>query len=227
MNKTVKKITIIGLVLVTVFFLYRTFMPKSNITNIPETKNGLTVSTSDAKASSDASIKKENIQELLALLLSINNVKLSNTLFSRVEFTSLKDFSVADTEQRLDDSMGRSNPFLPIGDESNGEYVTAVTSTSVGTIQTNPVTSTTLSAGLLVGENTFSDTLEQYFEWGTVATPPFTNKTPSIVKGTSATFTYSLTKLTPNTTYYYRAVVKTKDGKITTGNTQSFKTPKL
>ncbi len=225
MNKTVKKITITGLILVTIFFIYKTFAPRQDIGPVAETKNGLTVSAGDA---GDAPVKKENIQELLSLLLSINSIKLSSNLFSRVEFTSLKDFSLAaDAEQRLDESVGRSNPFLPIGDESSGEYVTSGATTTTGYIKTNPVTSATLSSGLLVGENTLTDTVEQYFEWGKLATPPFENKTPIAVKGTSSTFTYTITKLTPNTVYYYRAVVKTKDGKITTGDTQSFKTPKL
>lgn len=227
MNKTVKKITIIGLILVTVFFLYRTFAPRESV-EAPQSKNGLTVSTSDVN-DPNTPVKKENIQELLALLLSINNIKLSNTLFSRAEFISLKDFSISEVEQKLDESMGRSNPFLPIGDESGGEYVSpnGSTSTGVGYLKTNPVTSATISTALLVGENTFTDTSEQYFEWGKTPNPPFESKTPIVPKGVNSTFTYTITKLIPNTAYYYRAVLKKNDGSIVNGLVQSFKTPKL
>lgn len=223
MNKTTKKIVIVGLIGVIVFFLYRAFAPKGNTSPASETKNGLTVSNGDATTS----VKKENIQELLSLLLSINGIKLSGDIFARSEFTSLKDFSLAEAEQHLDESVGRNNPFLPIGDESSGQYVTADSTTPTGYLKTNPVTSLTLSTALLVGENTLSHTLEQYFEWSKIATGPFDNRTPVMTKGANSTFSYTLTNLTPNTIYYYRSVVKAQDGQITTGNVQSFKTPKL
>ncbi len=229
MNKTVKKLVVVGLVLVIGFFIYRTFAPKEPPAAAPQAKNGLTVVDPTSTA-----VKKENIDKLLNVLLSINTIRLSDALFTRNDFTSLKDFSISEEEQKLDDATGRNNPFLPIGDEPLGQVggttqgTTTTTATTVTpTIKTNPVTTMTLASALLVGENTYSDSLEQYFEWGNVPNPPFGNKTPVVAKVGKTTYTYSLTGLTPDTTYYYQAVVKTKNGAIVPGTVQSFKTPKL
>lgn len=61
-------------------------------------------------------LSQQNIKgrELLTVLLSLNNIRLDEEVFSSPLFTSLEDFSIA-----LPDSgtTGRDNPFAPIGVE--------------------------------------------------------------------------------------------------------------
>ncbi len=220
MNKTVKKIVIGLLVAFVLYNLYRVFAPKKHTETV--TTNGIS-----NVASVETSEKKESIERLLALLLSVNTIKLSSTIFSTPEFQSLQDFSLSDEQQNLVLDFGRKNPFLPIGDESAGTYVNVEGSQNAGNVKTNPVTSSTISSALLVGENTLSNTSEQYFEWGTVGVVPLGQTTPTVAKTASKTYTYTLGNLLPNTVYFYRAVVKTKDAKTVVGEIQSFKTPKI
>lgn len=223
MNKKVKRIVIILLLAFVAYNIYRLVAPKKDPTPTPaQTKNGLANGSTTETAA-----KKESIEKLLALLLSVNSIKLSNTLFATPEFQSLKDFSLNEAEQTLVLDYGRKNPFLPIGDESDGAYVSVDPAQATGTVKTNPVTSSTASSALLVGENTLTSTSEQYFEWGTTGVAPLGQNTPGIAKTASKTYTYTLGNLLPDTAYFYRAVVKTKDGKTIVGEIQSFKTPKL
>ncbi len=222
MNKTVKKIVIGLLVAFVIFNVYRLVAPKKTPTTTE--KNGLS-----SVGSTETAPKKENIEKLLALLLSVNSINLSNALFTKPEFQSLTDFSLREDQQNLVLDFGRKNPFLPIGNESDGVYAVApgATTQTGATVKTNPVTSGTSSSALLVGENGITNTLEQYFEWGTTAVVPLGQVTPTIAKTASKTYTYTLGNLIPDTTYFYRAVVKTQDNKTLVGEIQSFKTPKL
>ncbi len=222
MSKTVKKIVIGLLIAFVIFNVYRLVTPKN--TSPSTQKNGLA-----AVGTAETTVKKESIEKLLALLLSVNNINLSNAIFTKPEFQSLKDFSLREDQQNLVLDFGRKNPFLPIGDESAGAYTGAPGAPvqSGAAVKTNPVTSGTSSSALLVGENGITNTLEQYFEWGTTAVVPLGQVTPTVAKTASKTYTYTLGNLIPDTAYFYRAVVKTKDNKTIVGEIQSFKTPKL
>ena len=233
MNKTLKKIVIVLLVGFILWRLAVLFLPKKDDTTTSTTKNGLTSSSQTTTVKSN----KENIDKILNILLSINGIKLSDTLFSQPGFRALKDFSLKDAEQQLDLSYGRKNPFLPIGDESEGVYVgSQSTSTpsapvvSTGTsntsfVTTKTVSSTTKTTAVLSGEvSSTTDVLERYFQWGkTEAT--MDQKTP-LVQSTNGLFTYTLSGLTADTSYVYRAVIKKKDSTLDAGTVQSFKTAK-
>ncbi len=152
MSKKTKKIVVVVLVLLICFFLYRSFSGKKS-TDAPSAKNGLSTAGGTATVTVE---KNDDIEKLLSLLLSINSIKLSDTLFSKVEFKSLKDFSITEKEQKLDETTGRKNPFLPIGIEIGGSTTssTSQSSTTGGNstaTTTNTTTNTTASTGVTTG----------------------------------------------------------------------------
>lgn len=61
-----------------------------------------------------------NSQEILALFGEVSRIEINTNIFSDVAFTSLQDITV---QLPVPSSIGRTNPFLPIGTDS------AVTST--------------------------------------------------------------------------------------------------
>ncbi len=221
-NKKVKKILILILFAFIAFQVYKLVAPKSDTADqASSSKNGL-INNSLQPALSP---KQESIERLLSLLLSVNTIKLNNQIFNTSEFRSLKDFSLNDEQQSLDLSFGRSNPFLPIGDESAGTLVAPQQSNTTGFVNTSSASNITATSAVLTGDNTYSNTQEQYFEWGVTGVAPLGQTTPTISK-TGNTFSYSLGSLLPDKTYYYRAIVKTKDGKLIVGEIKSFKTAK-
>lgn len=54
-------------------------------------------------------------QDFLTILLNVKNIKLDDTIFNDPAFLSLSDSSILLT---LDNTEGRSNPFAPLGSDS-------------------------------------------------------------------------------------------------------------
>lgn len=50
-------------------------------------------------------------QELISLLLQLRSIKLDTALFSNTRFQSLEDFG----QEIVDEPVGRTNPFAPLG----------------------------------------------------------------------------------------------------------------
>ncbi len=101
-NSRTRKILIFTLVFVGAFFVYTFFF------------------TGDSKPALIAEkplLQQENVKgkELLKVLLSLNNIRLDEEIFSSPTFTSLEDFTIV-----LPDfgTSGRENPFAPIGLEA-------------------------------------------------------------------------------------------------------------
>ncbi len=61
-------------------------------------------------------------QELLLALSSLKDLKLDGKLFKDKAFLSLTDY----TEDLKDESLGRDNPFLPVGVESQNLFESSV-----------------------------------------------------------------------------------------------------
>lgn len=213
MKKTTKKIVILVLILFIGFNVYRFFSTGDSKT---ASKSNL-VKTTNETTKNDTSTSTD---KFLNLLLGINTINLSKDIFTKTSFRTLVDFSLKDEEQKLDLSFGRKNPFLPIGQDDGAISNPSSTSTI---IKTNPATAINSSDALLNAVLLNVDnTNDQYFEWGISKTLPLGNTTAS-VPFSGENFSYKITNLVPNTTYYYRAVVK-KDNKIFTGDILSFKT---
>lgn len=169
-----------------------------------------------ASIPSDSSIESEDISNhFLDLLLNLKNIKLDTSLFGATTFKALQDFSSPITP---DSNPGRPNPFAPIGQD--------VITVSSFAVTTNPIltmTSTTATLSATLSSGTIA--VERYFEWGTTNVIPLSNVTPKVSQNTATgEFTYGLTGLTPNTTYYARAVSKVGSTLIY-GSVVSFKTP--
>lgn len=92
------------------------------------------------------------------------------------------------------------------------------------TVETRSASSVTSASAVLVGAvnpQGSSDTV-RWFEWGT--TQSLGKQTPKANQGTGAgDFSYSISDLTANTTYYYRAVAQNANG-LVTGSLFSFQT---
>jgi hypothetical protein len=161
MNKNIKKIIVAILILLIVFFLYRTFVPKNTPKSVSQSKNGLVISTG---IDTQNTVPKENTEKLLNVLLSVNAIKLSTELFTKIEFISLKDFSIKEEEQRLDESFGRDNPFLPfeIGGEdlsSSSENTTALNGADASkTVGSKKNTNSNNPSGIGTGSSTNTGT---------------------------------------------------------------------
>jgi hypothetical protein len=112
------------LVLVYIFFI----KPAPEENGLVSTSNSTTPLASTADTSTDALDTKD----FLAVLLNVKNIKLDDSIFSDLAFSSLRDSSIVLTP---DGTEGRANPFAPIGSDSN---ITPVN---------NPSTTKTLPAG--------------------------------------------------------------------------------
>jgi hypothetical protein len=94
-------------------------------------------------------------------------------------------------------------------------------SPTVDTSSASNVTSFSAVLNGSVNPQGSADTV-RWFDWGTTAA--FGNSTPKANQGTSAgSFSYSISNLSPNTTYYYRAVAQNSYG-LVNGTTFSFQT---
>jgi hypothetical protein len=99
----------LALILIYIFFI-RKSAPQA----------GLVASQADGTASAPLSSGTDSqvTEEFLALLLSVKNIKLNDTIFSDPAFATLRDSSIILTP---DGTEGRINPFAPIGSEGGGQ----------------------------------------------------------------------------------------------------------
>lgn len=153
--------------------------------------------------------------KFLALLLNMRTLKLDQSIFSDVAFTSLKDFSTTITPET---NPGRANPFAPIGVDAVGAQALVVT--------TGQIVGVTKDSAMFVGSLPAGSVVtKRYFEYGTVSAVPLPNTTAGVQADTvSGVFTFTVTGLIPNTTYYVRAAALA-NGTTSYGEIISFKTP--
>lgn len=216
MNKSIKQTIVIGLGIIAGFSLYTAVFAQTPETTT--TTNGLVTTK---PSSGPIAFGKTNIDKLLGLLLGINNIQLSNTLFQKPTFLSLKDLSLSDENTNLDLNFGRKNPFLPIGSDSVGGQTTTTKE-----VKTIPASTITKNSAILNAENTvlLSTISEQSFDWGISAT--VLDQKTAVNTVITKNFSFTLDGLLPETVYFYRPVVKLKNGKVVLGDIQSFKTLK-
>lgn len=196
-----------------------------------QTKGASPLQSSNAGASTPATAttpSSEVSNQFLRLLLSVNSISISNELFAKPAYLALVDFS---TRLESDGTEGRPNPFAPIGVEQTtstggtGSLVNQPTQGVQSTLVTNPVsniTATTAIASGIVPSSVIAT--ERYFEWGTMAQPPFDKKSNFVAQNpVTGVFGSPITNLTPNTTYSLRAVAKV-GGQLVYGPVVIFKT---
>ena len=112
MTPKIKNIIIFTTIAVLLILVYILFINKA-----PAEQN-LVSSSSDGSSSTDTLNQNSVIsQNFLSLLLSVNSIKLDDTIFSDGAFINLHDSSILLTPPGLGDE-GRTNPFAPIGQEA-------------------------------------------------------------------------------------------------------------
>lgn len=117
---------VIALVMIAVYvFFIKTDSEQANLVSTlgeEETVDTFT-SVGDTETQADSQIAKD----FLAVLLSVKNIRLDDSIFSDVAFMSLKDSSIL---LKPDGSEGRPNPFAPIGADTSFSSASAIISSS-------------------------------------------------------------------------------------------------
>ena len=129
MTPKLKKIILIVLALIVLFVIYAVFIKKA-----PE-GDVLVKSDTATQTSTDARLLGTKISQAL---LRIEQIKLDKSVFTSDIYKSLRDRSVAITEE----PMGRSNPFAPLGDVSVNSVTRSASSTATSTSSLRTATST-------------------------------------------------------------------------------------
>ena len=133
MTPKLKKIIIVIVGLGILFVLYAVFLkPDPKAETLVSGREGVAGSL----ASKDAQIIGSQISQAL---LNIEQITLKRALFENPLFTSLKDRS----EPIVDEPIGRSNPFAPLGDTSvNSGSRTSLNLSATSTASTTRSTAT-------------------------------------------------------------------------------------
>lgn len=148
----------------------------------------------------------------LSSLVSLNHIKIDDSLFANQSFKLLHDNTVT-LEQG---TLGRVNPFAPI------DGVSASASAPISPVITNEPSQITNKTAVLNGSINSADPITaSYFEYG--PTPAFGQTTTMVSQSLVGTFIAKIGNLSSGTTYFYRAVAKI-NGTIVYGDVVSFNT---
>jgi len=107
---------------------------------------------------------------------------------------------------------------------TNGNGGTNNTSSVITNSATNVTTNSALLNGTAFTNNNNSSQQNAWFQWGIGIGLGNTTSVRSISSASVASFNNTLFGLSPNTTYYYRAVVQGNNGLLSYGNTLTFRT---
>lgn len=211
-NKTIIRNSII---FIAVFILavigYEVFFAKKSAAPSLQTTSGLGVTVPGAAAPVSASPDVNSVgSDFLSLLLSVQSIKLDDSVLSSKPFTVLQDFN---RPIPPDTNPGRQNPFAPIGADST------TVSTQVSTTNPSSITATsaTLNGAVMVG----GPSVNRWFEYGT--TQALGSLTVPKVQQNPGAFAEPISGLLPNTTYYAKAMASI-NGVTNAGNIVTWKT---
>jgi hypothetical protein len=216
MSKKVKIFAISIIALAIIIFAASRF--GSNKIDV-STKNVSPLSSSNGVVplpNSGGTSSNTSADEFSSLLSNIKSINIDTSLFDNTAYKMLRDFPVS----LGSDVVGRVNPFAPVGTDSSS--VGQTEDIFVATLQSGKVTSTTAEFGAQV---TLVDTSPTsiVFEYGVSDT--FGIATNPINVNKNGTTLVTVTNLSPETTYYVRAIA-VRGSLTTTGNTTSFTTTK-
>jgi hypothetical protein len=214
MSKKVKIFAIIAVALAVIIF-GSSFLGNKKVATTVQTKSPLSSSTGVVPLPGANTQSNASSDEFSNLLSSIKRISIDTSLFDNPAYKMLRDFPVS----LGSDIVGRVNPFAPIGTDIGGEPVQTV---YIDTLQSGKVTGTTAEFGAQIS---LADTTPTsiVFEYGMSDT--FGNATTPVIVTKSGTTLVTVTKLSPETTYYVRAIA-VRGSLTTTGNTTSFTTTK-
>lgn len=176
-------------------------------------------------------------KEFLTLLLNLRTIKLDTTVFDRRSFKELRDFTKVLPPQT---DVGRPNPFAPIGTDevpvtTTAPVVSGTTQTGSAILSGGPaspvvITPAPSSATVIVETREASSlgrtsallngallktsaTTVRFFEWG-ISPDSLSASTPEKIQKTSGIFNQTVSGLTSNTSYYFRAVAVTGASRV-------------
>lgn len=208
--KSIIRNVIIAVIVVAIgYFGYSYFFKKGATTT--DTGSGLTTTAgintpTDTSSSTDtgASTGADLSGDFLATLLSVQSINLDDRIFTNPAFTSLQDFS---RPLLPDTNPGRPNPFAPLGSDAQG------VSTQISTSNPSLITANT---SILNGTLTVEDSSAmRWFAYGT--TLALGSTTVQKAQTTPGAFAETIIGLTPNTTYYVKAMASI-GGQTVAGN---------
>ncbi|MDB5255137.1 MAG: hypothetical protein JWL92_513 [Candidatus Nomurabacteria bacterium] len=155
---------------------------------------GLSTTAGTAVTSANGTVPSGNFLQVLS---TIDSITLDTSIFSNAGYKALRDFPLSLGTAVI----GRQNPFAPIGSDSTG--TTTVAPIQVQTLTPAKITSTSAEFGALVttGSTAASTVVFQYGLNDTLG-----SATTPVKVTTSGTALFSVTGLTPATTYYVQAV---------------------
>lgn len=149
-----------------------------------------------------------------SLLSSISSITLNTSIFSDAGYKALRDYPITLGTAII----GRQNPFAPMGTDIGGSQTgTAIT---VQTLTPSKVLTTSAEFGALVSAQSTSPSTV-VFQYGTNDTVSSASSPVTVTKSGTALFT--ITGLTPGTTYYVKAVA-VQGSTTATGTLMSFTT---
>jgi hypothetical protein len=212
MSKKLKSILIFAIILAVVFFAFN-FISKKKPKTVPAQNSPLAIDNGGILPSA-INTNTTASDEFSVLLSSIKRINIDTSLFNNKAYQLLRDFPVSLGSE----VVGRTNPFAPVGTDSDGAPVSLV----IQTVQPGKLTATSAEFGAQI---TLPDTVPTsvVFEYGT--TDSFGSATAPIVVTKSSTTLFTITKLNPDTNYFVRAVAVRGSNSIV-GNTLSFTTNK-
>lgn len=211
-----KKTKTIFLIVIIILAIVLVALIKGGSSNTTDTTSGLNSSSAEIPLPGAPSSQAGN-DEFSLLLSSINRITINTGLFQNPAYILLRDHPVV----LGTDLVGRINPFAPIGSDGPIQLPGSAEVT-VQTLQPAKVTSTSAEFGaqvILPG----TTPMNLIFEYGT--SDLFNMSTAPIVVTKNGAVLASVSKLTPDTTYYVRAVA-VRGAETTTAQTMTFITPK-
>ncbi len=217
MNKSYNKFLIITSLALLVGGVYSYFSNSLYVQALdtPVSANSSLVSQNGSSSSVLGINNEDKIAEdtaFLATLTSLKKIKIDTTIFNSQEFLSLNDNTV-----NLEAAVpGRPNPFAPFSSEVSSS------NSALSPVVTNDPTQVTDKSAILNGTiNNLSGVTSVFFEYG--ADPELGQSTSPVKQSLVGTFVTSIKGLTPETTYFYRAVAKVGTAPIY-GDVVSFNT---
>lgn len=214
MSKKVKIFAIIVVGLAVIIFAVSSLGSKKSSPAVPAVSGPLSSSSGVIPLPGAPMPSSANSDEFSALLANIKRISIDTSLFDNVAYKLLRDFPIS----LGSDIVGRTNPFAPIGSDSDSGAVSPL----IQTVQPGKVTSTTAELGAqLVLPDTVPTSV--VFEYG--KTDTFGSATAPVIVNKSTTTLVTISNLSPETLYYVRAVA-VRGSTTTIGNTNSFTTTK-
>jgi hypothetical protein len=206
MNKKVKTFALIVLAIAAALGGYMVFGGAQKVTPAA-TGTPLTSSAAAGGAAAGASAN-----EFTSLLSNVNSITIDTSIFTNPAYKMLRDYPV----DLGTDTVGRANPFAPVGTDVSVAQVTL----EAQTLAPGKITATSAEFGVLV---TLPDTvpIAVVFQYGTSDAFGSTSTPISMTK--SGTGLTTVTGLRPGTTYKVQAVA-VRGSSTTNANTVTFTT---